>query len=124
MTKVKIHQLPEDKAPPNEYHNDYASLDEWDLEKLDDVGIVEAWYYYRTAPYEGEGQLVFLTADGEWGETSLGHCSCYGPCENIKVTALDPSLDALFKNDLSKEWLRLNDCLYKYAKSFISRRKA
>ena len=121
---MKMHQLPEDKAPPNDYHDNYRELDEWDVEKLEAVGIVEAWYYYRTAPYEGSGQIVFLHKNGGWGESSLSHCSCYGPCERIGVTVLDPSLDVLFKSDASKEWLKQNDCLYRYAKSFISRRRA
>lgn len=36
---------------------------------------------YRAGCYEGEGEALGLTADGEVFEWRLGHCSCYDPLD-------------------------------------------
>ena len=47
--------------------------------------INPAVYYYEVRGYEGNGNFVFHDANtGKWGCKSLGHCSCYGPLEELE----------------------------------------
>ena len=44
-----------------------------------------AVYYYEVGSWEGDGNCVFHDATtGKWGYRGLGHCSCYGPLEELE----------------------------------------
>lgn len=38
-------------------------------------------YWYEYGSYEGYGTAYAGNSNGEYWETNLGHCSCYGPCD-------------------------------------------
>lgn len=62
-------------------------LDEWDIDKLNkaDLNAEEFVYHYENYGYEGSGFAVWF--DGkEWSYQELGHCSCYGPLDNITAS--------------------------------------
>ena len=40
-------------------------------------------YWYEVGDYDGSGWALVQKADG-WLSVCLGHCSCYGPEENIR----------------------------------------
>lgn len=73
------------------YCDEVSDLGPYDASDLADHGIVEAWYWYRTGSYEGDGQLIGRAIDGKWSLLSLSHCSCMGPCEDagVKLNTLD-----------------------------------
>ena len=72
------------------------TLDEYELEKLylkaDDVVI----YKYEQGAYDGNGIIVVKHGNGSVQYANLGHCSCYGPTD--QVTWSDISLEALLDN--------------------------
>lgn len=52
------------------------------------VGKVEAdifIYSYERGSYDGSGMAVWRHK-GKWAYHYLGHCSCYGPLENIRTS--------------------------------------
>jgi len=59
-----------------EFVGDYACT-------LVEKGVVLVYYYYGTAPYEGNGSLLAVFHDGSVDAISLGHCSCNGPLDDL-----------------------------------------
>jgi len=56
---------------------------EFDLDKLKSIpGITIIVYDYHTEPYEGNGEML-LKKNSKWYRVNLGHCSCYGPLDNV-----------------------------------------
>lgn len=90
-----------------EYHSDYkiALLDTWDIEKLKEHNIEEFYYWYGTGCYEGSGDAIFKRTDGKWDTLCMGHCSCYGPLENLETAHKEgyDTLEALY-NSCSEEY--------------------
>jgi hypothetical protein len=84
-------KLPEGYDYP---YGDVDSLSEWDMERLQELGIDEAWYWYATAPYEGSGQILMRKGD-KYDVHDMGHCSCYGPMENAHFNGVYSSLDEI-----------------------------
>lgn len=71
-------------------------LSEWDLStncysKRDEepyIGKVKAdvfLYWYENGGYDGTGFALWRN-DGKWAYQHLGHCSCYGPLEDIRTS--------------------------------------
>jgi hypothetical protein len=61
-----------------------GEFDSWDLEQIGkdlDADIVV--YYYVYGSYEGSGFAAFVYKD-KYGYTDLGHCSCYGPVDDLR----------------------------------------
>jgi len=56
-------------------------LDEFDIEKLPH-DIEWFLYSYANGGYDGRGIGLAKMDDGTFKHWDLGHCSCYGPCEN------------------------------------------
>jgi len=50
----------------------------------------DVWYWYQTGSYDGQGGMV-LRKDGKWYFHDLGHCSCYGPMEELEGALQDGS---------------------------------
>ena len=74
-----------------------CALNEWDFKKLELAEVDEVAYTYGSGFYEGTGLMVWRKGD-KYGYQYLGHCSCYGPTEDIGT-----SLQAWFpKEDLEK----------------------
>lgn len=65
-------------------YGELQSFDEYDIKHLQEHNIDEAWYWYVSDSYEGSGQLLFMK-NGCWFLHDCGHCSCYGPLENLKI---------------------------------------
>jgi len=75
---ITLHQV---AIPHREYNyaDTPSKLEEWDVKYLAEKGIVEAWYWYGTGDYCGDGELIGKTLDGRWYSVNMSHCSCYGP---------------------------------------------
>jgi hypothetical protein len=90
------------KEIPVEHRNDYLvdELEDYEIERLKELGIDAVVYWYVTAPYEGSGDMLILK-DGLWYLHSMGHCSCYGPTEKVnKSLSMETghaTLDELFE---------------------------
>lgn len=93
------------------YYGNYEDeLGEYDFKDLERVGIVECWYSYSQVSYDGSGWLIGKSEDGLYVIQSLGHCSCYGPCddvskpslalEQLKATETDKDIDGLILKNL------------------------
>lgn len=87
-------------------------LSEYDFERLEKLGFDLMVYGYEDGGYDGSGFAAFKKGD-QWFYQELGHCSCYGPLENVETSAnMLVSLDqviALAENsysDVSKEVAR------------------
>ena len=59
---------------------DCCTLDKLDLKPLSGADAVIYWY--ETAPYEGDGEML-VKKDGLWYYHGLDHCSCYGPTDQF-----------------------------------------
>jgi hypothetical protein len=76
-----------------------GKLQEWDVESIWH-GIILVAYWYEQGSYEGDGFAVYT--DGvSFGFETLGHCSCYGPCENREFNLRYSSIEELKKGILS-----------------------
>lgn len=86
LSEQRIHSLGKDKL------SDYDLRDV--ANRLPDV----EWfiYDYEALPYEGEGYAIWQIGD-KFGYGYLGHCSCYGPCEDLNTALF--TLDELRKID-------------------------
>lgn len=69
------------KIPANEY-GDSGELDKYDTEKIESHGFDLVLYWYAYGSYEGSGEML-ARRDGRWAYANLGHCSCYGPVDNL-----------------------------------------
>lgn len=45
-------------------------------------------YWYQSGSYEGDGVAAYKK-DGKFGWANLGHCSCYGPEEQLGLAEMD-----------------------------------
>lgn len=68
-----------------------------DLPELDD-SVVWFAYAYTAEPYEGYGEAVWLTKDGNLHFRNLGHCSCYGPFDGFAFDEDPVSVDQFLAN--------------------------
>lgn len=82
---MKLHCLNSKIDQPNCY--DAMELCDYEHADLDRAGIVEAWYTYGYGSYEGGGHMIAKNIEGKWAYFDLGHCSCYGPCEDLDAKA-------------------------------------
>jgi hypothetical protein len=73
------------------------------------TGTTHVIYCYKSGFYDGSGEAL-VKADGKWYRHSLGHCSCYGPWENMDTK--NPLCDRLVdvEHTVSKEcWQDLKE---------------
>lgn len=63
---------------------DSGELSKSELSGVEELGAEYFVYNYQTGDYEGHGWAVWKLPDGKFGYTDLGHCSCYGPVEDLK----------------------------------------
>lgn len=94
-SRVKIHHC-KDRSE--------EQLSEYDIPKIDGMfehGLRECWYWYASGSYDGSGCILMrgVAQDGteRWCQDDLGHCSCYGPTENIS-----------FGTDNARSWTSLD----------------
>jgi hypothetical protein len=40
-------------------------------------------YWYQSGSYDGSGTAVIVDEDNNYHEIDLGHCSCYGPLDDL-----------------------------------------
>lgn len=72
------------------------SLDEYDLEYLDEEAYEYLIYNYEVGDYEGDGAAVLKDNNGKFILIDLDHCSCYGPLEERNPKCIY-SLDEIIK---------------------------
>lgn len=53
----------------------------FDLECIAEL-CQEAWYWYVSDDYDGQGDIL-LKKEDQWEANNLGHCSCYGPTDDL-----------------------------------------
>ena len=56
--------------------------DEYIQKDIEKLAPELAVYSYESGSYEGSGFVVFKK-ENKWFYDDLGHCSCYGPTENL-----------------------------------------
>jgi hypothetical protein len=78
-------------------YGDIEAFDEYDSRALEERGVQEAYYWYANGGYEGTGWILYKQAD-KWGLSSLGHCSCNSPLDDLDVARFE-SLDDLLVSD-------------------------
>ena len=55
-----------------------------DIKIIKDLGVEWACYWYETGSYEGDGCLI-MRKDNKWYTHTCGHCSCYGPVDELAL---------------------------------------
>lgn len=78
-------------TPSIDTYGDWEELSKSDLEYVD---ADEIWYWYATGNWEGSGQLVARQGD-LYFHHDMGHCSCYGPTENLYEGVAPEPLESL-----------------------------
>jgi hypothetical protein len=101
---MKLHDYGKIPEHENSEYYDLSELSEYDIKYLEKAGIEEAWYWYASGSYEGNGEILMKKGDS-YSVHSMGHCSCYGPVEDIEFTAQYSSLDEI-KEKCSEEAYR------------------
>ena len=76
-------------------------LADYEIESLERLGVDEAWYWYAAGSYEGMGQILIKKGDNYYLH-EMGHCSCYGPLDDISFATPYTDLDAI-KNNCSED---------------------
>jgi len=69
-------------CPVDSDYWDYEDFDSYEEKGIEGTGCKAAFYWYGRGSYDGSGQMLALHEKG-WYLFNLGHCSCYGPTENI-----------------------------------------
>jgi hypothetical protein len=104
---MKINNL---KAFPENYGYRYGELGElsnWEIDNLNHFGFDEIWYYYAYGSYEGNGMML-MKKGNLYDAHNMGHCSCYGPLENINFSGKSlEDLKASYSAEGFKEWSNL-----------------
>ena len=79
----------------NDYYSapDACELEEYELDLLP-ASTAEVWYWYGAQPYEGDGAMIRRDNNGLLYFDELGHCSCYGPTDNLSTHGHDCITDA------------------------------
>ena len=77
------------------------------LERFEEQGVEELWYYYGAGSYEGTGYALMRVGD-KWDGVSLGHCSCNDPGDDVTFCGDDA---AKFLLNASAQYLKENRVL-------------
>ena len=96
---MKIISIGRDKLGDYDLERDHYGDNSRPL--LDDSNLFI--YHYTDHGYEGSGLAIWRTNKGRWGYSGLGHCSCYGPTEEIKSGKLPTGRGVLFGYAYDKE---------------------
>lgn len=83
---------------PSCFSGEYESttLSDSEIKTLNKLSsIQEGWYWYGAGYYCGAGHLLMRDAEGLWYHHDMGHCSCYGPIDEIKPVGEGRTLDDL-----------------------------
>ena len=93
------------KKIPKKYSVRYDSTEllRDDLEDLKSLGLDEIWYWYGEGNCEGDGQLL-MRKGNKYEFSTLSHCSCNEPLDNINVHVFNGSTLEELKNKCSKEY--------------------
>lgn len=76
-------KLIQTNGPPEKYPwGDPDTFSEYDIKHLTAAGVEKCVYWYITGSYEGSGHAL-LYREGAWHHKDLGHCSCYGPLDDL-----------------------------------------
>ena len=77
---------------------EYEDDDIYENGVYDKLGEFDFFVYsYATGSYCGTGNAIFKK-DGLYYEHDMGHCSCYGPLEDLGLFGGQPSLKKLLGN--------------------------
>ena len=97
----------------------------YDENILEEVGIEWAIYDYECSGYEGTGNAL-MYKEGKWYTHDLGHCSCYGPFEELNLHepyhTLDEAIELLNRSDWSKSYVESIEIIRKKAEKFLKKR--
>ena len=80
MANLIIHNYGKIPEGYDAYCTDISELDEWDIEKLQGLGVDEIWYWYAVGSYEGDGEIL-MRKGTRFRIHDAGHCSCFGPTD-------------------------------------------
>lgn len=73
-------------------------FNEWDLRHTDGTDIKTIIHNYRIGNYDGDGDAFCRVKGNRWFVHPCGHCSCYGPLDDISASAkLNYSEDEIYK---------------------------
>ena len=83
--KMIVHRI--DREPQDRYCS-ATELEDYELKEVEALGVDELWYWYESCSYEGSGSMLFRIGD-KYDMHDAGHCSCYGPTDQIKLNPVD-----------------------------------
>lgn len=112
MKIINIREFPKDY---DYNYGDLTEFDSYDYDRLQKDGVTILVYWYAAGSYEGAGHALFQIGN-LWTHHDLGHCSCYGPLENLEYKNMKPLTDLY--NSCSDELKKQLKPLYDRAKVF------
>ena len=80
-----------------------GELSKYDMKNFTENNIKWAVYYYVNWGYEGQGQIL-MRKNKKWYLHDLGHCSCYGPLDQLTLKNGYTSFNKIYKN-ITGTWL-------------------
>lgn len=101
------------------------SLADYELKALLETGEGYKWmvYWYESGCYDGNGEIVALGNDGNIYAGGLGHCSCYGPCDDGFAYSSQMSVAEFFRDKDSIFDYDCKEAIKKKVKSLLRRKK-
>ncbi len=110
---MKVYRL---KGTPLDFnYSESCELEDDELKTIEELGADVVFYWYSYGSYEGSGQILFRI-NKKWYLHDAGHCSCYGPTDDIELTSPYDSPDDILKN-CSEEYQKEIEPLIELAKS-------
>lgn len=98
-----VYNLPDPRLEDIGYFTD-SEFGEEELGELKKKGVEVVFYWYSTGNDEGAGQVLFLRR-GKWYLHDAGHCSCYGPLDQLYDCGEGYSSLGEIESVLSQEYL-------------------
>lgn len=93
-----------------------AEFSEYSIVDIKKLGVEWACYWYECGVYEGDGCLLMFK-DQKWYTHTCGHCSCYGPTDELALREGFDSIGHMKRNgseDFNKTFGILFECAEKY----------
>jgi hypothetical protein len=63
---------------------DWSTVTESDRTVIPEC-VTDVYYWYDGDSYEGKGEMLLQDTNGNWHYHNMGHCSCYGPLDQLEL---------------------------------------
>jgi len=95
---------------PTGNYGEPEELGDYNQEDILKHNVDAVYYWYCAADYEGSGVALILRG-GKWAVECLGHCSGYGPTDQLELDVWYESLDDIPQSGTSAWYDDVSPCV-------------